>query len=72
MYDFKRLAEKWPSQVVARSEVRLFTGGIISSKSLANAESLGTGPQSHRYGKKVFYDIDDLVTWLQARQGVNR
>ena len=72
MYDFKRLKEKWPSQVVARSDVRNFTGGIVSPKSLANAESLGTGPRSHRYGKKAFYDVDDLIEWLQARQEEKR
>ena len=71
-FDFKSLAEKWPSSIVARSEVGKFTGGLVRPKTLANAESLGIGPHSYRFGKKCYYLADDLITWMSERQGGDR
>jgi hypothetical protein len=30
-FDFRKLAENWPSALVARSEIGRFTGGVVSS-----------------------------------------
>jgi|GEM_PF-2568137 len=68
-FDFKSLAEKWPSIVVARSEIKKFSGGLISPKTLANAQCKGIGPRSYRFGKKVFYHVDDLIKWMSELQG---
>lgn len=65
---FRSMAEKWPSSVVARSEIKKFTGGIISEKYLANLSSAGLGPLGRiRVGKKVAYPVADLIAWLEAR-----
>jgi len=61
------LAERWPSAIVARTAVDRFTGGLISSKSLANADSAGEGPPRLKIGGKVAYRAVDLVSWLQER-----
>jgi len=68
-FDFSELMRTWPSTIVARSEVGKFSGGLVRPKTLANAESLGIGPRSFRYGKKIFYRTEDLVAWLNERQG---
>ena len=67
-YDiFNKIAEKWPSSVVARVEIERFTGGLISSKYLANLDSLGQGPKRITCGRKVAYPVDDFVQWLRKR-----
>jgi len=65
---FDKMAEVWPSAVVARAEIKKFTGGALSSKSLANLDSLGAGPkQKIVIGKKVCYPKDVLIAWLRER-----
>ena len=71
-FDFKSLAEKWPSSIVARSEIKKFSGGLISAKTLANAQWKGVAPRSYQFGKKVFYHVDDLIQWMSERQGGDR
>jgi hypothetical protein len=39
--DLKALADRWPSAIVSRQEVRKFTGGIISEQGLENLDSRG-------------------------------
>lgn len=69
---FKSLAEKWPSTIVARSEMKEFSGGLISPKTLANAQCKGIAPRSYRFGKKCYYHVEDLITWMSERQGGDR
>jgi len=65
---FDTIVERWPSALVARSEVRAFSGGVLSGKTLANAESLGLpGPAPVRIGGKVAYRAEDLAAWLRSR-----
>jgi len=66
-FDFGELKRKWPAPVVSRSEVAKFSGGLLNPRSLANKNSLGTGPRYHRLGRKVFYAVDDLVSWMQEQ-----
>jgi len=39
---FKELVERWPSAFVSRTEVRKFSGGALTSKSLANHRFIGS------------------------------
>jgi hypothetical protein len=69
--DLKQLKEKWPSPVVARTEIKTFTGGIISEKYMANLDSQGAGPDGRfKIGRKVAYPVNELVEWLEGRSQV--
>ena len=49
--------------MVARSKVGdLFPG--LSPKSLANQLSEGLGPKAYRVGRKIYYRVEDLETYL--------
>lgn len=64
----EELRQKWPSNIVARSEFNSFTGGAISPKTIANLESEGKGPKNkHFMGNKVVYRIDDAIDFLRSR-----
>jgi hypothetical protein len=63
---FSEMAARWPSSVVARAEVKQFTGGGISPKTLANADSEGSGPTGRFFiGRRVCYTATSLVEWLR-------
>jgi hypothetical protein len=63
-----RLADKWPSAFVARTEIRAFSGGVLSEKYLANLDSQGAGPPGRfKCGRKVAYPVTELVEWLRNR-----
>ena len=65
---FNEMIEKWKSPVVARTEVEVFSGGLIREKYLANLDSAGKGPAGRiRCGRKVAYPVAELVKWLEAR-----
>lgn len=51
-----------------RSKVTLLTGGLISSRTLANLDSLGLGPTVRvRIGKIIGYERENFIAWLKAR-----
>lgn len=63
---YAQMAAKWPSTIVARSEIKKFTGGAISPKTLANKDSKGIGPSGQfLMGQKVCYKVSDLIEWLR-------
>ena len=65
---WKGMAEKWPSQFVARSEIDRFTGGLISPSTMASMDAQGKGPKySYRIGRKIAYSVNELANWLEAR-----
>ena len=65
---FSLMAERWPSPIVSRTEIKQFTGGCITEKYLANLDSLGKGPTGRfRLGRKVCYPVADFVAWLESR-----
>ena len=66
-YDLNKLAEKWPSAVVAREKVSDFSGGILHPRRMANLDSLGEGPERIRVGRKIAYPVKSLVAWMQTR-----
>ena len=66
--DLSNLAAAWPSPLIARSEVRTFTGGLLSEKYLANLDSQGKGPAGRvKIGRKIAYNVSDLISWLEGR-----
>ena len=66
-FDFYKLKERWPSAIVARTEIKRFSGGLISPKTMANLDSKGEGPPSIRLCRKIGYPVDSLITWLTDR-----
>ena len=66
---FQEMADKWPSAIVARTEIETFTGGLISSKYMANLDCLGEHcPPRLRIGmRKIAYPVRPLVAWLRKR-----
>jgi hypothetical protein len=66
---FDQMADKWPSAIVARTEISKFTGGILSSKYCANLDSLNIGcPGRVRVGpRKICYPVEEMVAWMRER-----
>ena len=55
------------SPIISRDHVEKLLGGIISSKRLANLDSLGEGPKRMRVGRKIAYLTVDLLEWIESR-----
>jgi hypothetical protein len=53
--------------IISRDRIEALLGGVISSKTLANLDSLGLGPKRMRIGRKVAYLTEDLLAWLSER-----
>jgi hypothetical protein len=65
------LAEHWQSPLIARGEVRTFTGGLLSEKYLANLDSKGLGPKGRvKIGRKIAYPVNSFIEWLEGRAEV--
>lgn len=65
---FDEMERKWPSAIIARAEIGKFTGGALSSKFLANCDSLGIGPAGRFFiGRRVCYSVTDFTKWLRKR-----
>jgi len=64
---FQDMADRWDSELVARTQIERFTGGLLSAKYLANLDSDGMGPRRVKCGRKVGYPVNDLVKWLRDR-----
>ena len=62
----EKLKEELPI-VFARKEIERLLPGVVSSKTLANLSSQGTGPPSCRHGRTVIYDRDAFLDWLSKR-----
>ena len=65
---FDQMATEWPSPLVAAPEVKRFSGGILSGKTLQNLSSLGQPvPESLKVGNKRAYIATSLADWLRQR-----
>ena len=64
--DFSDLIPKLPP-LISRDHVEKLLGGVISSKHLANLDSLGEGPKRMRMGRKIVYRTVDFLEWLASR-----
>jgi predicted DNA-binding transcriptional regulator AlpA len=65
-FNLSKLKSKLPP-IISRDHVEELLGGIISSKRLANLDSLGEGPKRMRIGRKIAYLTEDLLEWLEQR-----
>jgi hypothetical protein len=66
------MTEKWSKPLVPRSLIGEFTCGLLSSRYMANLDSLGEGPDgAMRCGGKVFYQTEHLARWLVARTSLS-
>jgi hypothetical protein len=66
---WQQMIDAWPSRLVARTEVDRFSGGLLTSKYMANLDSLGLGCERVTCGRKIAYPIDSLVAWMRGRSG---
>ena len=66
---FDEMAEKWPSAIVSRQEIKTFTGGLMSAKYLANLSCEENGPPQISFGRKIGYPLNSLVVWMRERSG---
>lgn len=66
------LADELPP-VIARKDVERFLGGIVTRKTLANADARGQGPQdAYAVGRSVVYRRESLLEYLGRSFTVQR
>ena len=64
---FDELKNYCPSGFVCRKDIYKLTGGLIHSGTMANLDSRGIGIKNKTIiGKKVVYQINDVIEWLNA------
>ncbi|MBN1636384.1 MAG: hypothetical protein JW920_07715 [Deltaproteobacteria bacterium] len=68
-FDFTKMAEQWPSALVARSEVGKFSGGILNPRTMANLDCMGKGVKDRvRIGKRrIAYPVESLIKFLEDK-----
>jgi hypothetical protein len=70
---FGEVLNKWPSAIVARTEIPKLTGGAVAAGTVANADSRGEGPKGRFYiGKRVCYPVVSVIEWLESKSHKNR
>ncbi len=69
---FDMMAEKWPSEIVGRGKIEEFTGGLVTSGTMANIDCDPEidGPPRIRYGRKIAYPVIPLVNWMRKRSEI--
>jgi hypothetical protein len=66
------LASELPP-VIARKDVDRFLGGLVTRKTLANADARGEGPEmAYAVGRNVAYRREALLDWLSRNFSVQR
>ena len=63
----QKLIDSWPSPIVARSQVGVFSGGLLHPRTMSNLDNLGKGPGKITIGRNVVYDRDALAAWIESR-----
>jgi hypothetical protein len=67
----RNMADRWPSSLVARTEIERFSGGIMSERYLANLDAQGKGPEGRiRIGRKIAYPVEELIRFFESRAKV--
>lgn len=65
---FLALLEAKLPDLVPRTLIPQVTGGLISAKTMANADSNGVGPSGRiKFGRRVAYPKDALIIWLRSK-----
>ena len=68
---FDEMADNWPSEIIARTEIKVFTGGLINPRYLANLDCRGEGPAGRiKSGRKTGYRKRAFVQWLRERSEI--
>ena len=62
---YDKMVEAWKAPAVARSDIRLFSGGALSGKTVANLESKGIGPESFKFRNRTCYETAKLAAWMR-------
>lgn len=58
---------------IARTEVASYLGGIVTGKTLSNADTKGIGPKvAYAVGRKVVYSREALIAWLGENFSIQR
>lgn len=71
--EFRQLLLNKLPPVIARKDVERQTGGVVTMKTLANADSSGKGPLgAYVVGRSVVYPTEALVRWIIEHFGVDR
>jgi hypothetical protein len=71
--EFRQLLLNKLPPVVARKDVERQLGGVVAMKTLANADSSGTGPLgAYVVGRSVVYPAESLVRWIIETMGVDK
>jgi len=60
------LREKLPP-VFSRRCVERITGGLLTACNLTKLDSNGLGPNSFKMGRKVGYEKESFLKWLEPR-----
>ena len=66
-FNLDSLVNSWPSPIVARSQVGVFSGGLLHPRTMANLDSLGKGPGKMLVGNRACYSTLKLVEWMKSR-----
>ncbi len=68
------MADKWPTTIVARSELGKFTGGILDSRTQANLDCKPDKDSIPRFrmNKKIFYEVKDVIAFLKRKIEFNQ
>ena len=68
LIDLSALAEKWPSAIVERQQLKEFSGGALNARTMANHDSKGQGIKGRiNMGRKVLYPVNEVIAWMEAR-----
>lgn len=71
--EFRQLLLTKLPPIIARKDVERHLGGMITPKTLANADSSGSGPMgTFQVGRSIVYPTESLVNWLISTMGVSR
>jgi hypothetical protein len=66
------MASRWPSNVVARRSIREFTGGLYSTKYLANEDCAKRGPEGgFQIGGQKCYPVASVIQWLKNKSAAS-
>lgn len=58
---------------IARADVERHLGGMVSGKTLSNADARGDGPEvAYAVGRKIVYSRQALLDWLAANFAIVR
>ena len=64
---FERMHKSWFSELVSRTSVEVFSGGLLNDKTLANLAVVGKGPKQIKIGRKIAYPKKELIEWMKAK-----